>query len=76
MKKLLLSCISLASLSLLANADEMTVHSLDTDKDGLISVEEAKVDSTLSAIFEDLDVNNDGYLSQLELELKTEAEKK
>jgi hypothetical protein len=75
MKKLLLaSIISFASFSVLADSGEKTIHPLDTDKDGLISVEEAKIDSTLSALFSDLDVNQDGYLSNLEMEVKTEVE--
>ena len=49
----------------------MSAHPLDADKDGLISVDEAKMDSTLSAIFTELDVDKDGYLSKLELEVKT-----
>jgi hypothetical protein len=40
----------------------------------LISREEAKPDNTLSAIFTELDSNQDGYLSHLELEVKTEDE--
>jgi hypothetical protein len=39
-------------------------------------MDEAKIDSTLSAIFTELDINQDGYLSHLELEVKTEAETK
>jgi hypothetical protein len=73
MKKLLLaSIITFASLNVLAESEEMTVHPLDADKDGLISVDEAKIDSTLSAIFAELDINQDGYLSKLELEVKAE----
>ena len=73
MKKLLLpSIVTFVSLNVLAQSEEMSVHPLDTDKDGLISMDEAKVDSTLSAIFADLDINQDGYLSNLELEVKTE----
>jgi hypothetical protein len=74
MKKLLIAAImTCASLSAFANSEDVLAHPLDTDKDGLISMEEAKTDSTLSALFLDLDVNQDGYLSQLELEVKTEA---
>ena len=73
MKKLLLtSIIIFVSLNVLAEVEEMTVHPLDTNKDGLISLDEAKIDSTLSAIFVDLDINQDGYLSHLELEVKTQ----
>ena len=73
MKKLLFtSIITFVSLNVLAEIEEMTVHPLDTNKDGLISLDEAKIDSTLSAIFADLDINQDGYLSHLELEVKTQ----
>lgn len=75
MKKLLLaSIIAFASLNVLAESEEMTVHPLDADKDGLVSKDEAKSDLTLSAIFAELDINQDGYLSHLELEVKTEDE--
>jgi hypothetical protein len=37
-------------------------------------MEESKTDSTLSAIFTELDINQDGFLSHLELETKTEDE--
>jgi hypothetical protein len=75
MKKFLLaSIITFASFNLLAESDEMAVHPLDADKDGLISIDEAKADSTLSAIFTELDINQDGFLSHLELEVKTEDE--
>ena len=75
MKKLRLALIvTMVSMNVLAESEEMTVHPLDTDKDGLISLEEAKADTTLSAIFAELDINHDGYLSLLELEVKTEDE--
>jgi hypothetical protein len=75
MKKLLLaSIVTFASFNLLAESDVMTVHPLDADKDGLISMDEAKADNTLSAIFRELDINRDGFLSHLELEVKTEDE--
>ena len=41
---------------------------LDTDNDGRISVQEAASDASLSAVFTELDVNKDGYLSPSELE--------
>lgn len=73
MKKLLLaSIVTLVSLNILAETEEMSIHPLDTDKDGLVSMEEAKSDTTLSAIFTDLDINQDGFLSHLELAAKTE----
>lgn len=80
MKKLSLvlyaSIITFTSLNSLAQSEAMSVHALDTDKDGLLSASEAKADATLSAIFTELDINQDGYLSHLELEVKTEAETK
>jgi Ca2+-binding EF-hand superfamily protein len=73
---LLASIVTLVSLNVLASTQEKTAHALDVDvdKDGLISIDEAKIDSTLSTIFADLDINQDGYLSYLELEVKTQEE--
>ena len=68
------SIVTFASFNLLAESEEIIVHLLDSDKDGLISMEESKTDSTLSAIFTELDINQDGFLSHLELETKTEDE--
>ena len=68
------SIVTFASFNLLAESEEIIVHPLDTDKDGLISMEEAKADSTLRAIFTELDINQDGFLSHLELEVRTEGE--
>mgnify|MGYP000365573314 FL=1 len=71
MKTLLLASIAvMTSLTVFAEKEELETHPLDADKDGLISLAEAKKDSTLSAIFSDLDINKDGYLSQEELALK------
>lgn len=68
MKKLLLTSIfTFLSFNILAETEEMEVHALDADKDGLISMIEAEADHTLSANFTDLDVNQDGFLSHLEL---------
>lgn len=73
MKKILLaSIVTLVALNVSANSEDMPKHPLDTDKDGLISKAEAQADSTLSAIFDELDVNDDGYLSHLELEAKSQ----
>ncbi len=75
MKKLLLvSILGFVSLNVLAESEVMITHPLDADKDGLISVDEAQQDSTLTAIFTDLDINQDGFLSRLELEVKAEDE--
>ncbi|MFT4938723.1 MAG: Ca2+-binding EF-hand superfamily protein [Paraglaciecola sp.] len=66
MKKLIaISTLMFASTAALAQADIITA--LDADKDGLVSIEEAKADTSLSTAFEELDVNQDGYLSSLEL---------
>jgi hypothetical protein len=71
-KLLLLSIVTFLSLNSFAVTEEITVHPLDIDKDGLISIDEAKADNTLSAIFSELDINQDGFLSNLELEVKKE----
>jgi Ca2+-binding EF-hand superfamily protein len=62
MKKLLiLGLCVLASTAVLA--DEELFMNLDADSDGLISIAEAAVDSSVSAQFAELDTNKDGYLS-------------
>jgi hypothetical protein len=67
MKKLIaIGSLILASASVLADEDVMS--KLDTDNDGRISVEEAASDASLSAVFAELDVNKDGYLTPSELE--------
>lgn len=72
MKKLLLaSIVTFGSLHVLAESSDTTIHPLDTDKDGKISIDEAKADTTLSAIFAELDINQDGFLSPAELTVKT-----
>jgi hypothetical protein len=73
-KSLLVSIVTFISLNSFAVTEEITVHPLDIDKDGLISIDEAKADNTLSAIFSELDINQDGFLSNWELEVKTEDE--
>lgn len=69
MKKLImLSAFILAAGSAgsaFAQEDELAM--LDTDTDGRISVEEAASDPSLSAVFAELDVNKDGYLTPSEL---------
>lgn len=39
----------------------MVVHPLDANKDGIISIDEAKVDRTLSVIFTELNLDQDGF---------------
>lgn len=43
------------------------VDVLDTNKDGFISLEEAKKSATISKRFKELDLDRDGKLSQTEL---------
>ncbi|MFT4938724.1 MAG: Ca2+-binding EF-hand superfamily protein [Paraglaciecola sp.] len=67
MKKLIaIGSLILASTAVLA--DEDVLAKLDTDNDGRISIEEAASDAPLSAVFAELDANNDGYLTPSELE--------
>ncbi|MGO4893461.1 EF-hand domain-containing protein [Flavobacterium sp. W21_SRS_FM6] len=70
MKTLL--CIT-AVLFVSANvfASNINFDRFDTDKDGLISQEEAKVNDTLLTLFAELDLNQDGYLSKSELSPNT-----
>ncbi|AGH45127.1 hypothetical protein [Paraglaciecola psychrophila] len=70
----MVSIATFVTFNSFAGTIEITVHPLDVDKNGLISIDEAKADNTLSAIFTELDVNQDGFLSHLELEVKTEDE--
>lgn len=68
MKKLiLLSTLILASGVSFAGEGNDKLATLDTDKDGRISVTEASVDADLAANFSKLDANKDGYLSAGEL---------
>ncbi|GAB5380571.1 MAG: hypothetical protein Alis3KO_19020 [Aliiglaciecola sp.] len=64
-KTILFSALVLAAGSVFAQEDKLAV--LDTDTDGRISVEEAASDPALSAVFAELDVNKDGYLTPSEL---------
>lgn len=45
----------------------------DADKDGKISREEAQNDKTLSAKFDELDTNKDGFLDKSELKASHQA---
>lgn len=64
-KTILFSALVLAAGTAFAQEDKLAV--LDTDTDGRISVEEAASDPALSAVFAELDVNKDGYLTPSEL---------
>ena len=67
MKKLIaIAGLIIASTAVLA--DEDILSTLDADNDGRISIEEAASDASLSAVFAELDINKDGYLSLSELE--------
>ena len=69
MKTILISTLLFAAAGF-ALAEQEGFSVLDTDKDGLISLEEAKLDSTLSAAFTELDINKDGFLSLVEIAVK------
>ncbi|GAA0852513.1 hypothetical protein [Aliiglaciecola litoralis] len=64
-KTILVSALLLAASSTFAQEDKLAI--LDVDADGRISVEEAASDPALSAMFAELDVNKDGYLTANEL---------
>jgi Ca2+-binding EF-hand superfamily protein len=67
MKKLItIGALLLASSAVFA--DEDLLETLDTDNDARISVEEAAADASLTAVFAEMDVNKDGYLTPSELE--------
>ena len=66
MKKLItLVALSFASMAVIAEED--LIAKLDADNDGRISIEEAVEDAALAAMFAELDINKDGYLSPSEL---------
>ncbi len=64
-KTILFSALILATSGAMAQEDKLAM--LDADVDGRISVEEAASDPALSAVFAELDVNKDGYLTPSEL---------
>lgn len=65
-KRIALIALTLASMALIAEED--LIAKLDTDNDGLISIEEAVKDADLSEQFAEIDKNSDGYISPNELE--------
>jgi Ca2+-binding EF-hand superfamily protein len=67
MKKTFMLAFCLIS-SHVAFADEELFMQLDTNKDGLISIEEAASDSTVTAKFTELDSDKDGFLSAEEFD--------
>ena len=76
MKKMIVSALALALLSGSALAAESKPHhtasmhptfdTLDTNKDGVISAQEAAGDATLKSNFATLDTDKDGKLSRSE----------
>lgn len=67
MKKLItIGALLLASSAVFAEEDLLAI--LDTDNDGRISIEEAAADASLTAVFAEMDVNKDGYLTPSELD--------
>ena len=66
-KTIILSALILIAGNAFAQDEENTLAMLDTDIDGRISVEEAASDVELSAVFAELDVDKDGYLTPSEL---------
>ena len=79
MKNFLMIILASVSLSAVADEDKKSdvvevaktaaekVAALDLDKDGLVSIAEASKDKALTAAFQKLDANKDGYLSEAEL---------
>jgi len=64
-KSILFTALLFTAGSAFAQEDKLAM--LDADTDGRISVEEAASDPALSAVFAELDVNKDGYLTPSEL---------
>ena len=62
---LLLTIVAMVTAVAIAQEDKMAT--LDVDKDGRISLEEASKDEALAALFADLDKDQDGYLTEKEL---------
>ncbi|NCP64162.1 MAG: hypothetical protein GW763_04220 [Paraglaciecola sp.] len=65
MKNLIL-VLSILLTTTAVMADEDKFSQLDTDEDGLISIEEAAADASLAAVFTELDADKDGYLTPAE----------
>ncbi|WP_166422893.1 calcium-binding protein [Paraglaciecola sp. 20A4] len=65
MKKIImLGLLFMSSTSAFATTDIFTA--LDVNEDNMLSVQEVKIDTTLTAIFTDLDNNKDGFVSKQE----------
>ena len=71
-KKIIIVGLSVIALQLLstiaaANSKEALMSTLDKDLDGLISLKEAAGHAKLLEKFNDIDINEDGYISMDEL---------
>ena len=58
--------IAVCSLAFFAQADALTFESVDTDKNGFISMSEADSHAALKEQFKKLDADEDGQLSKEE----------
>jgi len=67
MKTAYLAGLSMLFVSGVALADDQLFTSLDTNRDGVIALEEAKVNQTMSAYFVLFDVDNSGTIDSNEL---------
>ena len=63
---LLVGLMAVLAAARAQNAPQMTFEQLDTNKDGRISVSEARKDKAVAARFSKADANQDGYLDRAE----------
>ncbi|GAC32051.1 CREC-EF hand family protein [Paraglaciecola polaris] len=63
-KTVIAGLIALTSASAFAATDIFAA--LDVNEDNMLSAKEASIDTTLAAIFNDLDGDKDGYVSKQE----------
>jgi Ca2+-binding EF-hand superfamily protein len=68
LKALLLVVALLTGASALAQEAKTSFAALDRDKDGMISVTEARADKKISAQFAQADKDQDGFLSRAEFD--------
>jgi Ca2+-binding EF-hand superfamily protein len=68
MRKLLFMAgwLALLPAAMAQNAPQMSFEQLDANKDGRISVSEARKDKVVAARFAKADANQDGYLDRKE----------
>ncbi len=65
--KLTISILALMFSSFIIQAEDDLMKKLDANNDGKISKAEAQSDSVFSALFADLDTDQDGFITALEL---------